>query len=194
MVDLGTLGGDDSYGYTVNNRGQVVGTSAVPHEMSNNYHAFLYTAADGMVDLNSLIDSDTGWELLDADDINDAGQITGQGLIDDEYHAFLLTPIRELAGDYNDDGYVDAADYTVWRDQVGGDALLNRGAGITGPVGTEDYEVWKRNFGESLVSGTGFRSAGPLSTTAPEPCGFLIALFAAAIISARPRPFTRGEN
>ena len=27
-------------------------------------------------------------------DINDAGQIVGQGLIDGEVHAFVLTPVR----------------------------------------------------------------------------------------------------
>jgi len=55
-----------------------------------------------------------------------------------------------LAGDYNQNGTVDAADYTVWRDSLGGDALINRGAGISGPIGDADYQVWKANFGQSL--------------------------------------------
>ena len=71
-----------------------------------------------MVDLNTLIDPLSGWELLDAADINDAGQITGQGLIGGEYHAYLLTPIP-IPGDFNHDGTVDAADYVVWRKGVG---------------------------------------------------------------------------
>ena len=67
-----------------------------------------------MVDLNTLIDPLSGWELLDASDINDAGQITGQGLIGGQYHAYLLTPVP-IPGDFNHDGTVDAADYVVWR-------------------------------------------------------------------------------
>ncbi|MDQ3467257.1 MAG: DUF3466 family protein [Chloroflexota bacterium] len=30
---------------------------------------------------------------MEATDINDAGQIVGQGLIDGEMHAFVLTPV-----------------------------------------------------------------------------------------------------
>ena len=50
-----------------------------------------------MVDLNSLIDSISGWELEQAIGINDAGQITGFGWIGGQRHAFLLTPVPEPA-------------------------------------------------------------------------------------------------
>ncbi|TWT35630.1 hypothetical protein KOR34_05240 [Posidoniimonas corsicana] len=45
-------------------------------------------------------------------------------------------------GDYNDDGVVDAADYTVWRDQFGADRprLPNEQA-TPGEVTMEDYDV-----------------------------------------------------
>lgn len=58
-----------------------------------------------------------------------------------------------LAGDYNDDGKIDAADYTVWRDNLGAATISNRGAGITGPVGTNDYNYWKTHFEEGMGSG-----------------------------------------
>lgn len=111
MDDLGTLGGDESYGYNVNAFGHVVGLSYVPIEVSSYGHAFIYTEAGGMVDLNTLIDPLSEWELIDAYEVNSAGQIVGQGLIDDEYHAFLLTP--NLLGDFNLDGSVDASDYVM---------------------------------------------------------------------------------
>ena len=66
------------------------------------------------MDLNTLIDPLSGWELLDASAFNDGGQITGQGLIGGQYHAYLLTPIP-IPGDFNLDSTVDAADYVVWR-------------------------------------------------------------------------------
>ena len=48
-----------------------------------------------MVDLNTLIDPLSGWELSAATAINDAGQITGYGVIGGQNHAFLLTPVPE---------------------------------------------------------------------------------------------------
>jgi hypothetical protein len=45
-----------------------------------------------MLDLNSLIDPGSGWLLIEAEGINDAGQITGFGLVGGQFSAFLLTP------------------------------------------------------------------------------------------------------
>jgi probable HAF family extracellular repeat protein len=84
MQDLGILPGSSASGAnSINNKGQVVGVSG---------HAFIWTQTAGMQDLNSLIDATSGWTLLFAYAINDAGQITGSGLINGESHAFLLTP------------------------------------------------------------------------------------------------------
>jgi probable HAF family extracellular repeat protein len=149
MHDLETLGGLNSYGYNMNASGHVVGMSEVDIEVSSNSHAFLYTSAAGMVDLNTLIDPLSGWELLDASDINDAGQITGQGLINDEYHAYLLTPI--IPGDFNRDDTVDAADYVVWRKSNGS---------------PDDYNVWQAHFGR--VGGSGI-AAESFDGGVPEP-------------------------
>lgn len=51
-------------------------------------------------------------------------------------------------GDYNSDGTTDAADYTVWRDNLGTSyALPNRDPGSTGNVSEADFTAWKDNFG-----------------------------------------------
>jgi probable HAF family extracellular repeat protein len=90
MADLGTLGGADSSAAAINAAGQVVGRSSTA--AGGTSHPFLWQ--DGaMTDLNALIPADTGWELRRAFDINDIGQIVGDGLIGGETHAFLLTPI-----------------------------------------------------------------------------------------------------
>lgn len=82
MQDLGTLGGG-SAAYGINNSGDVVGLSVTratpPGDFWNPGHAFLYTDASGMVDLNKLIDRSLGWELRQANAINDNKQITGYG-------------------------------------------------------------------------------------------------------------------
>jgi probable HAF family extracellular repeat protein len=83
VQDLGTLGtGFFSEALGVNNLGQVVGWSYTVLGNGLREHAFLYTQADGMVDLTP--DSDTG----SAADINDAGQVTGYKTAPYGSHAF----------------------------------------------------------------------------------------------------------
>jgi probable HAF family extracellular repeat protein len=89
MHDLGTLGGSDSQARGINSAGDVVGNA----NSLTFGHAALWKHGGEIVDLNSVIAPASGWELLSAAAINDVGQITGQGKINGEYHAFLLTPI-----------------------------------------------------------------------------------------------------
>ena len=70
-----------------------------------------------------------------------------------------------LAGDFNDDGTVDAADYTVWRDNLGAldeSSISNNGDGLNG-VDSEDYNLWVSSFGNS--SSTSSASAIPEPTS-----------------------------
>ena len=77
--------------------------------------------------------------------------------------------VNPLAGDYNDDGIVDAADYTVWRDHLGGSSLLNETVSL-GVVDQADYVEWKSHFGNTGGAGAGAVTAG----TVPEPAGLLL--------------------
>ncbi len=81
-----------------------------------------------------------------------------------------------IPGDYNNDGLVDAADYTKYRDNVGQPAgtLVNDPAG--GVVGAAQYTQWKNNYG---------RTAGALAASVPEPATVLLAGFAAAAFLSR---------
>lgn len=65
--------------------------------------------------------------------------------------AFALTASGgAVTGDYSDNGTVDAADYTVWRDNLGTDFQLpNRDENNAGNVNETDYDAWKSNFGTS---------------------------------------------
>ena len=102
MHDLGTLNNGGSYPTAINSHGDVVGyspfdTNSEPYVRED---AFLYTAAGGMVDLNSLIGADSNWHLEFAMGINDAGQITGTGIhylpnFGATTAAFILTPVPE---------------------------------------------------------------------------------------------------
>jgi probable HAF family extracellular repeat protein len=88
MIDLGTLGGAFSDSAGMNNRRDVVGKSATA---SGQTHAYLFRRGK-MTDLNELIPADSGWTLVEATDINSAGEIVGNGLINGQTHAFVLTP------------------------------------------------------------------------------------------------------
>lgn len=89
MQDLGTLGGSSSSAYGINSSGDIVGCSYVPE--SENTHAFLWMG-DGLLDLNSLVPKDSGWELNEAYAINDNGQIVGTGTRLGQTRAFRLDP------------------------------------------------------------------------------------------------------
>ena len=82
-------------------------------------------------------------------------------------------------GDYNGNGTVDAGDYTLWRNNLGGaaSALQNRNPANTGPVNAADYTFWKTNYGQP---GSGSGSFGAASV--PEAgalCLLLVATIAA---------------
>ena len=71
--DLGTVSGDPcSRGRGLNSRGQVVGGSSDCH---NFLHAFVWEEGGPMQDLNTLIQSGTGYQLTNAFNINDRGEI-----------------------------------------------------------------------------------------------------------------------
>lgn len=91
-----------------------------------------------------------------------------------------------LAGDYNYDGYVDAADYVVWRDSLG-----KSGNGLPADgdhnqlVDANDYAVWKSTFGK--VAPAGAASNSLRSATVPEPGSTSLAMLLVIIITTSRR-------
>ena len=89
-----------------------------------------------------------------------------------------------LTGDYNDNGAVDAADYTVWRDTLGqtGEGLAADGS-VNDLVDDDDYVVWKTNFGVTAVSSSG----ADAHAIVPEPTSLalLIVGMVATIVALR---------
>ena len=95
---------------------------------------------------------------------------------------YLIEPVDQLLGDFNEDGTVNAADYTLWRDNLGyGIALPNEDPNVTpGAVTYEDYEVWKSNFGNTLAD-----SSQEGSAAVPEPAGFVLMILGVIAIPMR---------
>ncbi len=78
-----------------------------------------------------------------------------------QLYSLELTADSILAGDYNDDGQVDAADYTVWRDSLqSNDSLANETASL-GVADLQDYQVWVSQYGLAQSTASAF--------TIPEP-------------------------
>jgi hypothetical protein len=90
-----------------------------------------------------------------------------------------------LAGDYNGNGTVDAADYVVWRKTLGTTTLLASDGDDDGDVDQFDYAVWRTTFGNSAGGGlTGTAAA------VPEPCNvvLLVAAWIACLATGKAAP------
>jgi T5SS/PEP-CTERM-associated repeat protein len=79
----------------------------------------------------------------------------------------------QITGDYNLNGIVDAADYTVWRDTLGSTTDLRANGDNTGAsagvVDAADFAAWKNNFGKK-ATGLGSAAVGAVDAVAvPEP-------------------------
>jgi CubicO group peptidase (beta-lactamase class C family) len=98
-------------------------------------------------------------------------------VLSSQMHRAILAQIV-TPGDFNNDGNVDAADYTVWRDRVGtpADTLPNDIDG--GIVGAAQYDTWATNYGRT-TSGEG--------VSVPEPGAAGLALAFLAIGALRRR-------
>ena len=82
-------------------------------------------------------------------------------------------------GDYNGDGTVDAADYTVWRDAFGSSTDLRADGNGNGIIDSGDYDIWKSLFGATYASGSGSLA------TVPEPTSGLLLLIGLAAAACR---------
>jgi probable HAF family extracellular repeat protein len=95
MTDLGTVpGGGSSDAQDINATGQVVGSFYINDGSSS--HAFM-TGPNGvgMTDLNSLVDLPNGIVLIGAVGINDSGQVIAHTSLQNDGHAYLLSPVPE---------------------------------------------------------------------------------------------------
>jgi probable HAF family extracellular repeat protein len=96
-TDLGNLTGAQGSGATaINTAGQIVGTAIFPpiyKPFRAGKHVPFISTAGGLVNLNTLIPSGTGFTLTDAVDINESGQILCDATnASGNAHAVLLNP------------------------------------------------------------------------------------------------------
>lgn len=107
--------------------------------------------------------------LIDDVDINSYWRVSA-------YASGTLVPPHDPPGDFNRDGVVDAADYTVWRDERGRTGVgLTADADLSGRTNDADRQFWVNNFAAT--------SASSAVARVPEPRTCVI-LFSVALISS----------
>jgi autotransporter-associated beta strand protein len=111
--------------------------------------------------------------------------LTGSGILQ---VTTFVEPV--LPGDYNDDDVVDAADYTVWRDNLGTTTELPNDL-VGGEIGAAQYDQWKQHFGASDL-GSGSIAAVPEPTAAVAAALGIVCLTIGA--SRRRLPFVSAET
>lgn len=105
--------------------------------------------------------------------LNNLGQVAYQFTLADGRQGIAISQVvPDIPGDYNFDGAVDAADFTLWRDSLGqtGEGLAADGDG-SGAIDEGDFTIWRNNFGESA-----FAQAGSQLRMVPEPSTLLLGL------------------
>ena len=107
---------------------------------------------------------------------NDHGQVAFRAGLDSGIQAGFVSNLAAFgipsSGDYNGDGVVDAADYTVWRDTLGSTTNLAADGNGNGVIDAGDYDIWTSNFGKTVGSGSGASANGAV----PEPASLLLLL------------------
>jgi hypothetical protein len=127
------------------------------------------------------------WHRLSVDYNPTTGVVTAKNDAD----TFTFT----TAGDYNNNGVVDAADYVVWRDRQGAaNTLPNTNGAAT--VDQSLYDLWRANFGQTATKNftgnfyVGYRESlgGALASARPPTYDMVVGPGAGSLIASVPEP------
>jgi hypothetical protein len=113
------------------------------------------TETSGVLDISALVGYKPGSILFTSNQGTSVGSLT-----------VLINPNAALAGDFNDNGTVDAADYVIWRKTDSGNS--------------QGYTDWQANYGEGMDAGGGSAGASRSPSAVPEPATLVLLMLTAA--------------
>ncbi len=168
---------DGDIGPTLDSRDGIITGSEVWYDVTSYAESIRNGATDRGLAIISGGTSD-GWQIHFNGSPDDEGSVRPRLVI----ASSLAVPPLGLPGDFNGDHIVDAADYTVWRNNLGSNFALggngDETGGSSGLVDAADYALWKSHFGEASVG-----SGGLANTSAvPEPGSLVLLLLAVATL------------
>lgn len=182
MVDLGTLGGANSSAAAINDAGQIVGWA---EDENGNRRAVLWERVGNsyeIIDLNERVILSSRWNLIEARDINESGEIVGWGSVlsgsdEPQMQGFVLNL---------------ATEEQVAQATASDDENINGGGGDGGGSDVLALDPIFNDNSAPPVSGDGSGNPPPAVTPAPL-CGFgfmsLLPLTLAGLLTMKTRRF-----
>lgn len=121
------------------------------------------------------------WTLRSYDEIRIGSGLSngGHAAYVDNVKVWLSGGGVDLTGDYNQSGVVEAADYIVWRKNVGTQNTLPNDP-IGGTIGMQQYNNWVTHFGRSTIS-----SGAASQIATPEPSSLALFFIPVAVAALR---------
>jgi hypothetical protein len=114
----------------------------------------------------------------------EAAQAVANGWYTAWVNAGSPIPNLGLAGDYNGNNVIDAADYTVWRDAMSASSTVLLNDPTPGTVNDADFTYWRSHFGATIGGGAG--AGGASAAAVPEQAsGLLLLVGVAATLACR---------
>ena len=109
---------------------------------------------------------DVAWQNVAYNQPPHPGFFLGAGMSEPPVPQIYTVQFGAIAGDYNGNGEVDAADYVLWKKTMGSTSDLRADGNKNGVVDEDDYALWQANFGKISVSSDAAGGA-PLSAQRP---------------------------
>src|SRR5262249_46412868 len=109
--------------------------------------------------LNGIAQATGTWGAFGSGAMHESIFFAGAGMLD------VTNAALPVAGDFNQNGVVDAGDYIAWRKNSGTSNALANDNGLGTPIGPAHYNLWRSSFGNSSGAGSGI---GLGSVAVPE--------------------------
>jgi hypothetical protein len=172
MTFNGHFGGDGA-GYSTGR-----GNGTVVHQMFFNTQ-FETFGGDGWLRVVEFLQDGTSVRVRTYSPFHDMVRTHSEFQFEFKISQLPLPPV--LAGDFNGDGTVNAADFVLWRRTAGSTLELAADGDRNGIVDQADYDIWRRNFGATQSE------SGQSTVAVPEPAAVVAMLCAIPLFVAQRR-------